>query len=337
VSKINTWKLWLPIISLLIFFSIVELAFRFLIIHKDTNRTIAGIVESDPDLIWRLKPRLSGTLATNELGFRDTTYKQNADLKILLLGDSVSWGDGVDMQQSYPFLLEEMLNQDYPEKTFEIINTGVPGYSTFQQLIYLKKYGIKLKPNIIIHQFCLNDVVQRFNVLYEYGGDNIFLGIDTRNSIQGFQGWMINNSRAYEMTIRYLINFQKDKEEYAVKNLSKNELSSELLEAWELTLNEISEIAQIAKKEKIPYLLFIAPYRFQLEDPNNTNQPQIRLKDFTKKNKLFFYDLLDSFYLNNQIYGLPLFNDPSHFSVEGHILASTRLQDQIIKLMQIQN
>ena len=118
MSKINTWKLWLPIISLLIFFSIVELAFRFLIIHKDTNKTIAGIVESDPDLIWRLKPRLSGTLATNELGFRDTTYKQNADHKILLLGDSVSWGDGVDMQQSYPFLLEEMLNENYPEKTW---------------------------------------------------------------------------------------------------------------------------------------------------------------------------------------------------------------------------
>ena len=337
MSKINTWKLWLPIISLLIFFSIVELTFRFLIIHKDNNKTISGIVEFDPDLIWRLKPRLSGTLATNELGFRDATYKQNADYKILLLGDSVSWGDGVDMQQSYPFLLEEMLNKNYPGKIFEIINTGVPGYSTFQQLIYLKKYGIKLKPDIIIHQFCLNDVVQRFNVLYEYGGDNIFLGIDTRNSIQGFQGWMINKSRAYEWIIRYLINFQKNKQEYAVKNLSKDELSPELLEAWELTLSEISQIAQISKKEKIPYLLFVAPYHFQLENPDNTNQPQIRLKDFSKKKKLIFYDLLDSFYLNNQIYELPLFDDPSHFSLRGHVLAATHLQDQIIKLIQIQN
>ena len=77
MSKINTWKVWLPMISLLIFFLIVEVIFRFIIVYKDTNKTVAGIVEFDPDLIWRLKPRLSGTLATNELGFRDTTYKQN--------------------------------------------------------------------------------------------------------------------------------------------------------------------------------------------------------------------------------------------------------------------
>ena len=76
----------------MIFVSIVEAIFRFVIVHKDANKTIAGIVEFDPDLIWRLKPRLSGILATNELGFRDSSYKPNSDYKILLLGDSVSWG-----------------------------------------------------------------------------------------------------------------------------------------------------------------------------------------------------------------------------------------------------
>ena len=333
MSKINTWKVWLPMISLLIFFLIVEVIFRFIIVYKDTNKTVAGIVEFDPDLIWRLKPRSSGILATNELGFRDSSYKSNSDYKILLLGDSVSWGDGVEMKQSYPFLLEEMLNRNYPGKTFEIINTGVPGYSTFQQLIYLKKDGIKLKPNMIIHQFCLNDVVQRFSVLFEYGGDNVFLGIDTRNSIHGFHGWMITHSRAYEMVIRYLINFQKNKQEYDVINLSKNELSSELEGAWELVLNEISEIAQIAKQEKIPYLFFVAPYRFQLTNSDNTNQPQIRLKRFAESKNLMFFDLLDPFYLNHQIYGTSLFNDTSHFSINGHILAATHLHNQIINII----
>ena len=150
----NNWKIWLPLASVLIFFSVVEAVFRFVIVHEDTGKTLAGFTEPDPDLIWHLKPHLSGTLATNQLGFRDTTYKANADYKILLLGDSVSWGDGVMMEQSYPFLLERRLNWDYPGKTFEVINTAVPGYSTFQQLIYLRKRGLKLKPDIIIHQFC---------------------------------------------------------------------------------------------------------------------------------------------------------------------------------------
>ena len=52
MSKINTWKVLLPIISLLIFFSIVEVIFRFIIVHKDTNKTVAGIVEFDSDLTF---------------------------------------------------------------------------------------------------------------------------------------------------------------------------------------------------------------------------------------------------------------------------------------------
>ena len=97
-------------------------------------------------------------MATNQLGFRDTTYKANTDYKILLLGDSVSWGDGVFMEQSYPFLLERRLNWDYPGKTFEVINTAVPGYSTFQQLIYLRKRGAQTKarhhhPSVLLKRY----------------------------------------------------------------------------------------------------------------------------------------------------------------------------------------
>ena len=122
---------------------------------------------------------------------------------------------------------------------------------------------------------------------------------------------MINNSRAYESIIRFLINFKKNKEEYAVTNLSKKKLSPELEEAWKLTLNEISEIVKIAEKEKIPYLFFVPPYKYQLENPENTNQPQILLKNFAKDNNLLFLDLLDLFYLNKQIYNSSLFDDAS--------------------------
>lgn len=321
-------KIWLPLASILIFFSIVEAVFRFVIVHEDTGGTRAGLVEPDPDLIWRLKPSSSGILATNQLGFRDTTYKANADYKILLLGDSVSWGDGVRMEKSYPFLLERMLNLDYPGKTFEVINTGVPGYSTFQQLIYLKKQGVKLKPNIIIHQFCLNDIVERYSVLFEYGGDNIFLGIDTRPSISGLNGFMVRHSRAYEWIIRYLINFQSKKQEYAVIQLAQDKLSTELENAWQLVLSEITQIAQIAKQENIPYLLVVAPYRFQLLNPSKTSQPQARLQQFSRKRNFKFFDLLDGFYTQHQLSATPLFNDENHFSEIGHMLTATLLSDQ---------
>jgi lysophospholipase L1-like esterase len=326
-------KIWFPIVSVLIFFSIFETVFRFVIIHDDTGNSLAGFTEADPDLIWRLKPRLDGIMKTNQLGFRDTTYKDYADYKILLLGDSISWGDGVRMEQSYPFLLERRLSRDYPRKIVEVINTGVPGYSTFQQLIYLKKRGIKLKPNIIIHQFCLNDIVERYSTLFQYGGDNIFLGIDTRSSIAGLNGFMVKHSRAYEWILRYLINFKRKKQEYAVIKLTREKLSLELEEAWQLVLNEINQIVQIAEQENIPYLLVVAPYLFQLKNPFDINQPQVRLQQFSLKRNFKLFDLLDDFYSQHQLSEKKLFNDENHFSETGHMLAAALLSDQVRKII----
>ena len=75
------------------------------------------------------------------------------------------------------------------------------------------------------------------------------------------------------------------------------------------------------------------PYKYQLENPENTNQPQILLKNFAKDNNLLFLDLLDLFYLNKQIYNSSLFDDASHFSTKGHILAATFLTNETINII----
>ena len=63
----------------------------------------------------------------NELGIRDTSYNKDADIKILVLGNSGSWGDRVYMERAYPYLLEWRLNKRVPDRTYEVINSGVPG------------------------------------------------------------------------------------------------------------------------------------------------------------------------------------------------------------------
>ena len=139
---------FLPIILILI---VVETGFRFFP-HKDSNPTISGFVEPDYDLIWRLRRRTKGPVATNELGLRDTAYNADASVKILLLGDSVSWGNGIhDIKKCFPYLLEKGLSASGRPGT-EVINSGVPGYSTFQELKYLELFGLKLKPDMVILQ-----------------------------------------------------------------------------------------------------------------------------------------------------------------------------------------
>lgn len=239
------------------------------------------------------------------------------------------------MQQAYPYLLERGLNSRMQDRTYEIINSGVPGYSTFQQLRYLEKRGLSLKPDAIIVQFCLNDVVERYKVLFEYGGDNVFLGVDTRENLQGVHGWLVRNSRAYEALARLTVSLGKAKQEYDVSQLMSDDLSPKLEQAWKLVLLELDTIHQIAKRNEIPLMLMIAPYRRQLGEPELTNQPQRRLIDFASERKLATLNLLldfSMFVLHQN--GTKLFNDANHFSVQGHQLAAIQMIDPVIQFLE---
>ena len=322
------------LLPLLLIILLAETFFRVVPVHKDSGRTLPGFVVPDKDLIWRLRPRSSGPLATNELGFRDTHFNRAADKKILLLGDSVSWGDGMeDVRQVYPYLLEQRLNQEGKE-TYEVINSAVPGYSTFQQLRYLQLKGMDLNPDMIILQFCLNDVVERYTSVAAYGGDNVFLGVDTRQAIQGWYGWFIRNSRAFEALIRLLQRLARDRQEYDVNKMTTDRLSPELVEAWDLTLSEIKGIRDIAFTHKIPFLVVIAPYRFQLRQPRTANQAQEILLEYADLHNIHMVDLLPyfvSFCRKNT--NVPLFHDANHFSTHGHALAAKTLSKPVLELI----
>jgi lysophospholipase L1-like esterase len=321
------------LLPLLLIILSAEVFFRVVPVHKDSGRTLPGFVVPDKDLIWRLNPRSSGPLATNELGFRDTRFNRAADKKILLLGDSVSWGDGVeDVREVYPYLLEQSLNQESKE-TYEVINSAVPGYSTFQQLRYLQLDGLNLHPDMIILQFCLNDVVERYASLAQYGGDNVFLGIDTRHAIQGLYGWLIRNSRSFEALIRLLQGLARDRQEYDVNKMTTGQLSPQLVEAWNVTLSEIEGIRDIAFTNHIPFLVVIAPYRFQLDQPQKENQPQKILLDYADQHHIHVVDLLPYFFsFRRQNKNVPLFHDASHFSTYGHALTADVLFKWVLKL-----
>lgn len=320
----------LPLIALLVG---AEVVCRFLP-HGDVGETLSGFVEPDPELIWRLTPTSSGPLATNELGFRDTPHNAAAEHKILLLGDSVAWGDGmVDLRDVFPYRLEQRLNERAAPGTFEVINSGVPGYSTFQQADYLRSRGLELRPDLVLLQFCLNDVVERYETLAAYGGDNVFLGVDTRrHGGRGAFGWLLAHSRAFERLLRWMQWRSRSREAYEVRLLAVDEPSAEIEEAWSRTLSEIDDIRSLCEAQGIPFLLVVAPYRFQVFDSARTRQPQDRLLAYAREREVRCIDLLPE--LAGAGREQPMFDDESHFSAEGHRVVADRLVEPVLEALQ---
>jgi hypothetical protein len=75
-------------------------------------------------------------------------------VRILLLGDSTSWGWGVDDEETFAFQVERRLGPGV-----EVVNLAVPGYGTDQQLIQLEREGRKYQPDIVLLGLVHNDLV----------------------------------------------------------------------------------------------------------------------------------------------------------------------------------
>ena len=91
---------------------------------------------------------------TNSLGFRDTerdVVKPVGTYRILVLGSYVTFGYGLNEQDSYVRKLEKKLNENkIGRKNFEVWNIGRQGSTAIMGYALLKTELLKYKPDLII-------------------------------------------------------------------------------------------------------------------------------------------------------------------------------------------
>lgn len=308
-----------------------ETWFRFRPVETRAYETETGFVLPDPDLLWRLAPIAEGPLATNELGFRDLSFRPEARPRVLLVGDSVSWGNGVaDVRAVFPQVLENRLAGN--TEAWEVINASVPGWSTFQEAEYLRLEGLDLDPDAVVLQFCLNDVVERYAALAELGGDSHFLGVDTRAAARGLDGWLVRNSRAWHALLRGLQRLSLGREALRGRDLARERLEGEVRTAWERMLGELDSAHDHVRDAGLPFVLLIAPYRFQVEEPN-TRQPQDRLLAWASAREVSAIDVLEELERLPESTARAAFNDATHFSELGHAVVAELLRPTLLDLL----
>jgi lysophospholipase L1-like esterase len=119
---------------------------------------IPGVLEPGQDFIYRKKAELPFHVSINSLGYRGhemTLKKNNGAIRVLCLGDSNTFGEFVNDEDTFPYKLQKLFDQQY--NNIEIINGGVGGSTIIDQLFFLKK-SMKIEPDIVILTFFLNDI-----------------------------------------------------------------------------------------------------------------------------------------------------------------------------------
>jgi lysophospholipase L1-like esterase len=123
-------------------------------------------LSKNPRIIYEFIPNVSVVfqdqpVSINPEGFRGKSiplHKNARSVRIVGLGDSGMFGWGVKDHEVYLALLSESLNTLYPEFSWEIVNTAVPGYNTIMEVETLKEKGLQYLPDIVIIEYVGNDL-----------------------------------------------------------------------------------------------------------------------------------------------------------------------------------
>jgi hypothetical protein len=97
----------------------------------------------------------------NSLGMRDKDFDANSirnAYKIAVIGDSHAYSTNVKTTaETFPSQLEKFLNPNPGQRIVKVLNFGVPGYNTAQELEVLKTKALMFEPGMVILQYCIND------------------------------------------------------------------------------------------------------------------------------------------------------------------------------------
>jgi len=150
--------LFLCELSLMVFPGILGPAVKNQFLTK-YNTTEKGIYFTEENTGMRLmKPNFETTAYYNDYywihktdsrGFRNNKEYQQAD--IILLGDSIIYGHGVNYEQTTGYFLEQQTD-------FKAYNMARQGDSAFEEKYLLKKYGKELNPKYVFYFFFENDI-----------------------------------------------------------------------------------------------------------------------------------------------------------------------------------
>ncbi len=95
-------------------------------------------------------------VSSNSAGFRGrreySLLRDTAQTRVLLLGDSFTFGDEVSDDETFAHYLQKLA------PSIEVINAGVSGYGHDQMLLTLREFGSSYRPDIVVLGFIENDM-----------------------------------------------------------------------------------------------------------------------------------------------------------------------------------
>ena len=210
-------------------------------LSKQPTRT-EGLYVYNQDLGWKLRPLFKEIFKwdheytlekINEDGWRDYLYsikKPNDVFRIAVIGCSRTYGYGIQMEDSYPKVLERLLNKRINKK-FEVMNFGVNGYGLSQMTLNYSKYVRKYDPDLVVLQIYAPSILRTYYTKLWKANKPTFKIIDGKltlinhpapnNKIGSIKSFFLDTSPLFKFINDRLLKMDDNKRTKIKEHLSK--------------------------------------------------------------------------------------------------------------------
>ncbi len=193
----SSWKRKLFALSLSILVATItaEIMVRVLIGVPLAERLPIMMMQANPHRGWMMAPGVDHytyqhLVEVNAHGLRGAEIGAKAEgtMRVLALGDSLVYGQGVGEAETLPAYLQEILTERDPQgRRWEVINGGHRGYHTLQEIGLFEELGAELQADVVVlfwfwNDLSENDIVEQYEALSKMG----VVSFDTHDTVEGW-------------------------------------------------------------------------------------------------------------------------------------------------------
>jgi lysophospholipase L1-like esterase len=231
--------------------------------------------------------------------------------RLMILGDSIVLGWGVEFEYTFPQLLQNLYKSD--SSNIEVISVGVSSWNTRTEYEYLKSEAIKLEPDDIILIVVGNDADPKRGSNTTIDKNILFKNYEKEiQENQSFRDlWFFGEKYCY--VIKYIQSLIKLKQEREYIDTT-NERSPEWLDV-EDSLDNLLYLCDANGIKLHPYLYI------SKEKLSNHQVLKLYQKYFNEK-KITYYTFPDSLFNGYQYQNSVMDN---HANVSGHVIIANKL------------
>lgn len=191
----------------------------------------------------------------NAIGLREawsTIGKDDNRLRIAMLGDSITYGEGVQPEETFSRLVAALLATDWPEGVVTI-NMGEPGTAPDRQLQKYLAVREQIRPDIVVHVLYPNDLgIELKDLLYR------LYRVRDSDLLVGDWSYVL---RYVERRIRHEIAWK-----YTVDYFHGGERSAKRSAAWQRLETDVRACRDAAVDGGAIYCLVQFPWIARLDD-----------------------------------------------------------------------